>query len=244
VLTQSFADSSPIVPIFFILSRGSDVVSDLDKLSASQGLEKGVSYHNVSMGQGQDVVAMERLEQAHRNGHWVILNNIHLMPRWCVELEKKLDANALEGPHERGRLFLSAEPSDAIPIGILNRCIKLTNEPPGGLKANLKRAWCNFNKDYIDEADSKTKVILFALCQFHAVLMERKLFGPLGYNMQYPFSLGDLRDSAGKSRLRAPPRPALLRPSCACACACAPLRPTRLLLTLHNPPRPPLLQCA
>jgi dynein heavy chain len=196
VLTQSFADSSPITPIFFILSRGSDVVSDLDKLSASQGLEKGVSYHNVSMGQGQDVVAMERLEQAHRNGHWVILNNIHLMPRWCVELEKKLDANALEGPHERGRLFLSAEPSDAIPIGILNRCIKLTNEPPGGLKANLKRAWCNFNKDYIDEADSKTKVILFALCQFHAVLMERKLFGPLGYNMQYPFSLGDLRDSA------------------------------------------------
>merc|ERR1711871_1506234 len=196
ILSESFEDSSPTTPIFFILSRGSDVVSDLDKLSAREGLEKGVSYHNVSMGQGQDVVAMERLEQMHREGHWVILNNIHLMPRWCVELEKKMDAYALEGPHPRGRVFLSAEPSNGIPIGLLNRSIKLTNEPPGGLKANLKRAWCNFNREMIDESDSKSRTILFALGNFHAVLMERKLYGPLGYNMQYPFSLGDLRDSS------------------------------------------------
>ena len=26
--------------------------------------------------------------------------------------------------------------------------------------------------------------------------MERKQFGPMGYNMKYPFSIGDLRDSA------------------------------------------------
>jgi len=35
------------------------------------------------------------------------------------------------------RLFLSAKPSNAIPIGILDRSIKLTNEPPSGLKANM-----------------------------------------------------------------------------------------------------------
>eukprot|EP00937_MAST-01D_sp_MAST-1D-sp2_P001625 g1625.t1 len=196
ILDQSYADSSPVTPLFFILSPGADVVAAVDKLATKEGLEKGISYHNVSMGQGQDVVAMERLEQSHRNGHWVILNNIHLMPRWCTELEKQLDANALDGPHQRARLFLTSDPSPAIPIGILNRCIKLTNEPPGGLKANLKRAWCSFNKEYIDEADSKTRTILFTLCVFHGVLMERKLYGPLGYNMQYPFSLGDLRDSA------------------------------------------------
>merc|ERR1712100_591484 len=73
---------------------------------------------------------------------------------------------------------------------------KLTNEPPAGLAANLKRAFCSFPKEYIDEADSKTKSILFGLCQFHAVLIERKMYGPMGYNMMYPFSLGDLRDSA------------------------------------------------
>jgi len=196
ILDACLADSTPTTPIYFILSPGANVVADLDKKAAENGLQKGVSYHNVSMGQGQDVVAMSCLETAHRNGHWVILNNVHLMPKWLIELEKKLDEYAAEGSHEKFRVFLTSDPSKAIPIGILNRCIKLTNEPPAGLKANLKRAWCFFPKDYIEEADSKTKSILFGLCHFHSVLMERKQFGPMGYNMKYPFSIGDLRDSA------------------------------------------------
>lgn len=94
---------------------------------------------------------MSCLELAHRNGHWVILNNIHLMPSWLIELEKKLDEFALEGSHEKFRLYLSSDPSGAIPIGVLSRCIKLTNEPPAGLKANLKRAFANFSREYIEE---------------------------------------------------------------------------------------------
>ena len=107
---------------------------------------KGISYWNVGMGQGQDVVAMDRLQMGHTQGHWVILNNCHLMPAWCIELEKKLDSFNLEGSHEKFRVFLTAEPSKYIPIGILSRCIKLTNEPPVGSKANLKRAFCTLMK--------------------------------------------------------------------------------------------------
>lgn len=196
ILDSCLADSTPRTPIYFILSPGANVVADLDVKAAENGLQKGVSYHNVSMGQGQDVIAMSCLETAHRNGHWVILNNVHLMPKWLVELEKKLDEYAAEGSHDKFRVFLTSDPSKTIPIGILNRCIKLTNEPPTGLKANLKRAWCFFPKEYIEEADSKTKSILFGLCHFHSIVMERKQFGPMGYNMKYPFSIGDLRDSA------------------------------------------------
>lgn len=99
---------------------------------------------------------MSCLELAHRNGHWVILNNIHLMPSWLIELEKKLDEFALEGSHEKFRLYLSSDPSNAIPIGVLSRCIKLTNEPPAGLKANLKRAFANFSREYIEEVNERT----------------------------------------------------------------------------------------
>ncbi|CAN0055637.1 unnamed protein product [Heterosigma akashiwo] len=196
VLEQSLHDSTTITPIYFILSPGANVVGDLDKLADKYHFVKNESYWNVSMGQGQDIIAMANLETAHRNGHWVILNNIHLMPRWLIELEKKLDEFAQEGSHEKFRLFLSSDPSNGIPIGILNRCIKLTNEPPAGLKANLKRAFACFSKEQIEEADSKMKSILFGLCIFHAVMIERKMYGPMGFNMMYPFSTGDLRDSA------------------------------------------------
>jgi dynein heavy chain len=196
IIDASLGDSNTTTPMFFILSPGVNVVAEVDRLAIKYGFEAGISYHNVSMGQGQDIVAEDRMEQAHRNGHWVILNNIHLMPKWCIALEKRLDEYALEGSHTKFRLFLTADPSKGIPIGVLDRSIKLTNEPPAGLAANLKRAFCSFPKEYIDEADSKTKSILFGLCHFHAVLMERKMYGPMGYNMMYPFSLGDLRDSS------------------------------------------------
>ena len=44
--------------------------------------------------------------------------------------------------------------------------------------------------------EPRTRGILFGLCQFHAVMVERKKFGAKGYNMMYPFSIGDLVNSA------------------------------------------------
>jgi len=93
-------------------------------------------------------------------------------------------------------LFLSAKPSNAIPIGILDKSIKLTNEPPSGLKANMQRAWIFLGAKNFEEKDPKLKSILFALCYFHSCLIERIRFGKLGWNMVYPFGLGDLRDSS------------------------------------------------
>ncbi|RYG70338.1 hypothetical protein EON64_00425, partial [archaeon] len=196
ILDSCLSDSLPTVPIYFILSPGANVMGDLDTLASKYGFIPGETYHNVSMGQGQDVVAMRNLEMAHRQGHWVVLNNVHLMPRWLIELEKKLDEFALEGSNKKFRLFLSSDAANSIPIGLLNRCIKITNEPPAGLKANIKRAFASLNKESFEEYDSKMKSILFGLCHFHAIMLERKQYGPMGFNMMYPFSIGDLRDSA------------------------------------------------
>eukprot|EP00753_Platysulcus_tardus_P011840 PLAT3317.20.p2 GENE.PLAT3317.20~~PLAT3317.20.p2 ORF type:complete len:2180 (+),score=1477.97 PLAT3317.20:1402-7941(+) len=196
VLAQSLEDSTPATPIFFILSPGTDVVSDVDKLAARYGFEKGATYFNESLGQGQDIIAMERLVMGSKLGHWVMLNNIHLMPRWLLLLEQKLDEFAAAGTHDKFRVFLSSDPSKDIPVGLLNRSIKLSNEPPSGLKANLKRAFASFSKEDLEDMESKTKSILFGLCHFHAVMTERRKFGPMGFNMRYPFNLGDLRDSA------------------------------------------------
>jgi dynein heavy chain len=180
ILESAYEDASNITPIFFVLSPGADPVKEVEAMGKRMiQLQQNVNYHNVAMGQGQDVVAMAKMEMGHKEGHWVMLQNIHLMPRWCVELEKKMDGYAIEGSHPNFRLFLSADPSNGIPIGILDRSVKLTNEPPQGLNANLVRAFANFKKEDFEDRDSKVKAIVFGLCHFHAVLLERKKFGPM-----------------------------------------------------------------
>lgn len=196
ILSSSLADSTTTTPLFFILSPGANPVKEVEKVGGVMGIDVNKQFHNVALGQGQDVIAMNKLEIGHKDGHWVMLQNIHLMPTWLLELEKRLDEFALEGSHPSFRLFLSAEPSKTIPIGILERSIKLTNEPPQGLKANMKRAFTFFSKEEIEDMEAKIKTILFALCYYHSVVIERRKFGPKGWNMSYPFSVGDLRDSS------------------------------------------------
>jgi len=195
VLGASLDDSTPISPIFFILSPGADPVQYAEVLAKKNGLYDG-KFHRVALGQGQDVVAMNRLDNGHKEGHWVVLENIHLMPVWLYELEKKLDEFAAQGSHPEFRVFLSAEPSQDIPIGILERSIKLTCEPPQGLKQNIKRAFAGYNKEDFEFKDPKVKSILFGLCHFHSVLIERIKFGPKGWNKRYPFNTGDLMNSS------------------------------------------------
>jgi dynein heavy chain len=202
ILESSYEDATQgsqlNTPIFFILSPGADPVREVEKL----GLAKGFStqknnFFNISLGQGQDIIANSKLDISYKEGCWIMLQNIHLMPSWLPTFEKTLDKFSKEqAASERFRLFVSAEPSTDIPIAILEKCIKLTNEPPAGLKANMKRAWTYFPPKDIDEKDMKFKAILFALCYFHSTLLERRKFGAKGWNMFYPFNIGDLRDSA------------------------------------------------
>jgi hypothetical protein len=87
------------------------------------------------------------LEEAVRHGHWVFLANCHLMTSWLPTLDKIIEG--LEGtkPHERFRLWLSSNPSPDFPISILQRGLKMTTEPPKGLRANLMRLYNGISEE-------------------------------------------------------------------------------------------------
>ena len=196
VLELAFIDSSPAIPIFFILSPGANPVKDVESLCIKEKMNPLKDLHTIALGQGQDIVAHAKLDMANKEGHWVMLQNVHLMPAFLLELEKKLAQFAVDGSDPQFRLFLTSDPSDQIPIGLLEKSIKLTNEPPAGLRANLLRAFTFFIKEEFEDKDTKVKTILFSLCYFHSMMLERRKFGSKGFNMSYPFSIGDLRDSA------------------------------------------------
>ncbi|NWX30780.1 DYH9 protein, partial [Notiomystis cincta] len=156
------------------------------------------NLHNISLGQGQEVVAERALDVAAEEGHWVILQNIHLVARWLSCLEKKLEQHS-ESSHRDFRVFVSAEPapspeSHIIPQGILENSIKVTSEAPTGIHANLHKALDNFSQDTLEmcSQEKEFRSLLFALCYFHAVVAERRKFGAQGWNRPYPFSTGDL----------------------------------------------------
>ncbi|XP_039082400.1 dynein heavy chain 17, axonemal [Hyaena hyaena] len=197
--SKSYEESSPSTPIFFILSPGVDPLKDVEALGKRLGftIDNG-KLHNVSLGQGQEVVAENALDVAAEMGHWVILQNIHLVARWLSTLDKKVERYST-GSHEDYRVFISAEPapspeSHIIPQGILENAIKITNEPPTGMHANLHKALDLFTQDTLEMCSKEIefKCILFALCYFHAVVAERRKFGAQGWNRSYPFNNGDL----------------------------------------------------
>ncbi|XP_055450236.1 dynein axonemal heavy chain 9 [Psammomys obesus] len=195
----SFEESGPATPMFFILSPGVDPLKDVENQGKKLGYTfNNRNFHNVSLGQGQEVVAEAALDLAAKKGHWVILQNIHLVAKWLSTLEKKLEELGEES-HPDFRVFISAEPAPSpeghiIPQGILENSIKITNEPPTGMHANLHKALDNFTQDTLEMCSRETefKSILFALCYFHAVVAERRKFGPQGWNRSYPFNTGDL----------------------------------------------------
>ncbi|TPX70381.1 hypothetical protein SpCBS45565_g01824 [Spizellomyces sp. 'palustris'] len=193
-LPRSFEESGPATPIFFILSPGVDPVKEVEALGRTIGVaEDNGNYHYVSLGQGQEVIAEQKLDLAYKQGGWVMLENIHLVAKWLPILEKKLEALST-GSHPDFRVFLSAEPAGdpayhIIPTSILQASIKITNEPPTGMQANIHRALDNFTQESLERCskDAEFRGILFALCYFHAAILERRKFDVL-YNYLETFA--------------------------------------------------------
>ena len=194
-LPASFEDAGPAVPIFFLLSAGVAVpMGELTKLGNQFGMtEDAGKFVMVSLGQGQEPVAEKALDQMYASGGWVLLQNIELVANWLPRLEKKLEALAV-GADPNFRVFLSALPQKCVPVAVLQSSIKLTNEPPSGLKANMLRAYGSFTEAIWESTmkPNELKSIIFALSFFHSVVCERRKFGPIGWNRSYPFNPGDL----------------------------------------------------
>ncbi|CAK0888334.1 unnamed protein product [Prorocentrum cordatum] len=188
-LEQIYEESSCTTPLLFVLTPGMDPTSQLKQLAVA----KNVDAQTVSLGQGQEMKAIKMMQDGASRGFWVLLANCHLCIKWLPALEKEIDKIFEAKPHKEFRVFLSSSPSPKFPIQLLQTCIKMTAEPPKGLKANIVRLLMNTTEEDYGRAreTQKYRRLFFSLCWFHAILLERRKFKMLGWNVAYDFNDSD-----------------------------------------------------
>jgi dynein heavy chain len=190
-LQECFDDSSPSIPLIFILSQGSDPKSDFDSFANNKEMTDPKS---ISLGQGQGERATKLIEAAVPNGGWVLLQNCHLATSWMNELELLVEKLAEPNVHKDFRLWLTSMPSAGFPVSILQNSVKMTIEPPQGIRDNLKKSFEGITDEELNDTRKPFdfKKLLYGLCFFHAIIQDRRKFGAIGWNIAYEFTFEDL----------------------------------------------------
>ena len=200
-MADVYADTNKSTPCIFVLVSGADPTELLLQLAKSKSY--GERLNVISLGQGQGPRAEAMIKAAMGTGDWVLLQNCHLAKSWMHRLELvvfELIEHA-EDTNDGFRLFLTSFPAVYFPVSVLQNSIKMTNEPPQGLRANILRSfnlmvpeqtWEEFSKP---DEKLRWKKLLFGIAFFHAMTQERRKFGPLGWNIRYEFNDSDLQTS-------------------------------------------------
>ncbi|EDW33119.1 GL16213 [Drosophila persimilis] len=198
-ISKSYADSTALTPLVFILSPGADPLGSLLAFAEKMGQEE--TFQSISLGQGQGPIATALIKSAQEMGYWVCLQNCHLAASWMPALEYMWENMDTFNTVPNFRLWLTAYPTPQFPVTILQNGVKMTNEPPTGLRENLMRS---YNSEPINEyefyagcakQDRAFTRLLYGICFFHAVVQERRKYGPLGWNIAYGFNESDLQIS-------------------------------------------------
>merc|ERR1740117_2467362 len=132
------------------------------------------------------------IASAASQGSWVLLRNIHLCPSWLKTLEKRLYTLA---PHKDFRLFVTAEIHPAVHANLCRLATVKVFEAPVGVKASLQQSLNGISAERMNRAPIERSRLYLLLVWFHAVVLERRRYCPIGWTKAYGFGDSDQKCS-------------------------------------------------
>jgi len=191
-IAVSYEDSTKMSPLIFVLSPGSDPVADM--LTFAEVMNMTSKFESISLGQGQGPKAARLIQNARADGGWVLLANCHLSISWLPALEVICEQMSPEETDNNYRLWLTSMPTKQFPALLLQNGVKMTNEPPKGLRANVMLTIGKMDDSILTDCENVDGFmkLAFAFCFFHAICQDRRKFGPIGWNVPYNFTQEDL----------------------------------------------------
>jgi dynein heavy chain len=168
-VSEIWEESRPNRPILYLLTTGADPTAMIEELARKK---KMLAPHVTSMGEGQEVEAQSAIDTGFVNGQWVILSNSHLAIEYMAEMEQILfPKDKVIDPNFR--LWITCEKTNEFPLGLLQLAIKVTIEPPKGLKAGLNTTFNTMvNQDFLEKVEpyDKWRSIVFTICFLHSIV--------------------------------------------------------------------------
>lgn len=112
------------------------------------------------------------------------MHNTHLFPAWLAGLEKKIDNLKQPDIHPEFRMFMTTASNKNFPGSVIKDAVKITVESSVDARTGLLNAYQNYTDEYIESCrrSKEFRKLLFSMTLFHTLLVERKRFGPIGWN--------------------------------------------------------------
>ena len=205
-ISKAYEESDRFKPLILILAPGSDPLTAIKSFTPSQPEDEPTSITYLSLGQGQGPAAEVSILEAAQSGGWIVLQNCHLatdwMPRLVILWENEILSQkaGTVSVHRAFRLWLTSYATDNFPSQLLQSGVKQSVESPRGLQSIMNSVYRTppisnlkfYKPGEHSHCIMEFRRMVYALSYFHGVVLERRHFGPIGWNEYYDFNRADL----------------------------------------------------
>ncbi|OWB58788.1 hypothetical protein B5S28_g4867 [[Candida] boidinii] len=183
-------------PIILRTAEGFDESIIIRNLSLS--FNKKVQF--ISMGSDEgELIADQLIEQAIKDGSWIVVQNIHMSHHWVNSLLKFLQDKINMIPKDGFKIFLTCGTLSKLPIPLerSSKIVVFENDP--GIKQVMRNILFNegilageFNNKVDDNVYIEKNHIYFLLVWLYSIVQERLRFVPVAWKKRYDFNTMDL----------------------------------------------------